>query len=163
MGGGLIIALAIEDWNIHKRIALKVLSISGAKPTSLMAGFMIITGFLSMWISNTATTALMIPIVNAVHAQLFPRETKEKEEEERKLGLKRNELEDEQRAAAENSNQQHKLLPGPDSPKQDIKCSDRDLSNSNNIKQQNSNNNNSKYITTNSTDFNSSLQNSSNQ
>jgi di/tricarboxylate transporter len=80
--GGLIIALAIEDWNIHKRIALKVLSISGAKPTNLMAGFMFITAFLSMWISNTATTALMIPIASAVHAQLFPRETKEVEEEE---------------------------------------------------------------------------------
>ena len=58
--GGLIVALAIEEWNIHKRLALFVLSKTGAEPATLMAGFMGVTGFLSMWISNTATTALMI-------------------------------------------------------------------------------------------------------
>ena len=60
--GGFIVALAIEKWNLHTRIALGVVTKFGGKPSMLVAGFMIATAMLSMWISNTATTLMMIPI-----------------------------------------------------------------------------------------------------
>lgn len=68
--GGLTMALAIEHCNLHERIAMKVLLIIGTSPRLLMLGFMLTTMFLSMWISNTATTAMMAPIVTAVLKEL---------------------------------------------------------------------------------------------
>ena len=60
--GGFIIALGLERWNLHRRVALTIVHLFGTRPTSLIAGFMLATAVLSMWVSNTATTVMMLPI-----------------------------------------------------------------------------------------------------
>ncbi|MEM7603056.1 MAG: SLC13 family permease [Verrucomicrobiota bacterium] len=67
--GGFLIALAMERWNLHRRIALTIVSIVGSEPSRLVLGFMIATAFLSMWISNTATAIMMLAIGLAVIKQ----------------------------------------------------------------------------------------------
>ena len=64
--GGFMIALAMEKWNFHKRLALWIISAIGTQPQRLVLGFMTATAFLSMWISNTASTMMMFPVAMAV-------------------------------------------------------------------------------------------------
>jgi sodium-dependent dicarboxylate transporter 2/3/5 len=66
---GFLLALAVEKWNLHRRIALSVLVTFGKGPVSLSAAVMGIAALLSMWISNTATTLMMLPIVAALVTQ----------------------------------------------------------------------------------------------
>ncbi len=68
--GGFLVALAMERWNLHKRMALKVLMFFGVNPKFILLGFMVATALLSMWISNTATTMMMIPISLAIVTRL---------------------------------------------------------------------------------------------
>lgn len=70
--GGFMLATAIERWGLHKRVALGILSKIGTSPKKLVLGLMISTGFISMWISNTATTMMMVPIGIAIIIQLYP-------------------------------------------------------------------------------------------
>jgi len=67
--GGLLVAIAIEVWDVHKRIALMALRIVGSEPRCLLLGITLVTWFLSMWISNTATTAMMMTIVQELMVQ----------------------------------------------------------------------------------------------
>lgn len=60
--GGFMLALAMQRWGLHKRIALRTVAFVGTQPSRLVAGFMLATAFLSMWVSNTATTVMMLPI-----------------------------------------------------------------------------------------------------
>ena len=60
--GGFLLAAAMQRWGLHKRIALKIVSVVGTSPGSIIAGFMFATAFLSMWISNTATTIMMYAV-----------------------------------------------------------------------------------------------------
>lgn len=64
--GGFLLALGIERWDLHRRIALTVVSLVGVRADRLLLGFMMATAFLSMWISNSATAMLMVPIGTAV-------------------------------------------------------------------------------------------------
>ncbi|HBK72257.1 MAG TPA: anion transporter [Flavobacteriaceae bacterium] len=68
--GGFMIAIAIEKWNLHKRIALNIINTIGTDVSKIILGFMLATAFLSMWISNTATSVMMLPIGIAIIQQL---------------------------------------------------------------------------------------------
>jgi sodium-dependent dicarboxylate transporter 2/3/5 len=68
--GGFIISFAIEKWGLHKRVALRILSITGKNPAQLLLGIMITSYFISMWISNTATVMMLLSAVMAIIYQL---------------------------------------------------------------------------------------------
>jgi solute carrier family 13 (sodium-dependent dicarboxylate transporter), member 2/3/5 len=64
--GGFMIAIAMQTWGLHKRIALNIVNVVGVKPSSIIIGFIIASAFLSMWVSNTATALMMLPIAVSV-------------------------------------------------------------------------------------------------
>jgi len=64
--GGFVIAAAMERWNLHRRIALNIVGMVGINPRSIVLGFMVASAFLSMWVSNTATALMMLPIALSV-------------------------------------------------------------------------------------------------
>jgi len=68
--GGFLIAIGIEKWNLHKRIAINIIDFIGSDVRKVILGFMVATAFLSMWISNTATSVMMLPIGIAIIKQL---------------------------------------------------------------------------------------------
>lgn len=68
--GGFLVALAMERWDLHRRIALNILMFFGVEPKRILLGFMVATAFLSMWISNTATAMMMVPIALAIIVNL---------------------------------------------------------------------------------------------
>ena len=72
--GGFLIAIALEQWNLHRRFALNILVLAGGKPRRLIGGFMLATAALSMWISNTATTLMMLPIALSVASKIDEKE-----------------------------------------------------------------------------------------
>jgi len=72
--GGFIIAKAIEAWNLHRRIALLIVRAFGTRPDYLIGGFMLATAILSMWVSNTATTVMMLPIAVSIIGVLNEKE-----------------------------------------------------------------------------------------
>ena len=78
--GGFIIAIAIEKWNLHKRIALNIINLIGSNIKKIILGFMVATAFLSMWISNTATSVMMLPIGIAIIKQLKDNPETDKDE-----------------------------------------------------------------------------------
>ncbi len=75
MLGGFFIAIAMEKWDLHKRIALFVVHTIGIGPRRIIAGFMVATAFLSAWISNTSTAMVMMPIGTAVIASISTRKS----------------------------------------------------------------------------------------
>jgi solute carrier family 13 (sodium-dependent dicarboxylate transporter), member 2/3/5 len=88
--GGFLLALGIERVNLHKRIALQVIRVIGTSPSRIVLGFMLATAFLSMWISNTATALMMLPIAMAVTKQITlqaPGNAQERKTLERALGM----------------------------------------------------------------------------
>jgi len=68
--GGFVLAIAIQKWKLHKRIALNIISLVGVNKNNIILGFMIATAFLSMWISNTATSVMILPVGLAIISQL---------------------------------------------------------------------------------------------
>jgi sodium-dependent dicarboxylate transporter 2/3/5 len=70
--GGFFLAMAMQRWDLHRRMALQIIRLLGAGPRRLLLGFMIATAFISMWVSNTATTMMIFPIGLSVISQLDP-------------------------------------------------------------------------------------------
>jgi len=85
--GGFLVAQAMQRWDLHRRIALSIAVRAGARPTRLIAGFMVATAFLSMWVSNTATTVMMLPIAASVVSVVILNSQHASPESARNFGL----------------------------------------------------------------------------
>lgn len=85
--GGFVIALAMEKWNLHRRIALRIVKLTGTNANGIIWGFMLATALLSMWISNTATTVMMLPIAGSVIGILISGKSKKLEKGQRNFAL----------------------------------------------------------------------------
>ncbi len=72
--GGFLIALAMQRWNLHRRVALNLIAVMGTRPTRIIAGFLLSSALVSMWVSNTATALMMLPIALSV-VQILPANT----------------------------------------------------------------------------------------
>ncbi|MEW5927945.1 MAG: SLC13 family permease, partial [Gemmatimonadota bacterium] len=79
--GGFLLALAMQRWELHRRIALNVIRAMGTRPAHLVGGFMAATALISMWVSNTATAVMMLPIGISVTELVLPRGGEAGEEE----------------------------------------------------------------------------------
>ncbi len=71
--GGFILALAVQRWNLHRRLAIGLIGVIGTKPSALVAGFLMSSAAVSLWVSNTATSLMMLPIAMSV-VHLLPRD-----------------------------------------------------------------------------------------
>ena len=69
--GGFLIALAMQRWQLHRRVALNLIGVMGTRPTRIIAGFLLASALVSMWVSNTATALMMLPIALSV-LQILP-------------------------------------------------------------------------------------------
>jgi sodium-dependent dicarboxylate transporter 2/3/5 len=89
--GGFLIALSMEHWGLHRRIALAALRVVGDRPASMVAGFMAVTAGLSMWVSNTATAIMMLPValsvIDLVERQMGGQATHETHPETRSFAI----------------------------------------------------------------------------
>lgn len=85
--GGFLIALAMEKRNLHRRIALNLIRLTGTHANGIILGFMLATAFLSMWISNTATTVMMLPIAVSVIDLLEDQQSEKAQAGYRKFAL----------------------------------------------------------------------------
>lgn len=84
--GGFMLGLAMEQHNLHKRIALNLIKLTGTNPNGIILGFMLTTAFISMWISNTATTVMMLPIALSI-TSLLGTGTQSQDEGRRRFAL----------------------------------------------------------------------------
>lgn len=85
--GGFMIAMAMQKHNLHKRIALSIIHLVGSSPKRIILGFMVATAFLSMWISNTATAMMMLPIGIAVTEHINEQISKNSHKKDKNFGI----------------------------------------------------------------------------
>lgn len=85
--GGFMIAIAMQKHNLHKRMALSIIHLVGSSPKKIILGFMVATAFLSMWISNTATAMMMLPIGIAVTEHINEQVSKHSDKKDKNFGI----------------------------------------------------------------------------